>query len=80
MKHPELRFQCFHPNVITRRLSLESVIDCILFIKKGPILVSCPMAHVCNPSYLRGRDGKIIVLSQPGQKVMKALSQRTTSA
>jgi hypothetical protein len=61
-----------------RRLSLESVIDRILFIKKGPILGSLTMAYACNPSYLRGRDGKIGVLSQPGQKVMKALSQRTT--
>jgi hypothetical protein len=61
-----------------RRLSLESVIECILFIKKGPILGLCTMAYACNPSYFRGRDGKIIILRQPGQKVMMALFQRTT--
>jgi hypothetical protein len=79
MKHPELRFEHFHSNVITRRLSLESLIDS-LFLIKGPILGSCTMAHACNPSFLRGRDGKITVLSQPGPKVRKALSQRTTWA
>jgi hypothetical protein len=79
MKHLELRFQCFPSNVITRRLSLESAIES-LFLKKGPILGSCTMIHAYNPSFLRGRDGKITDLSQPGPKVRKALSQRTTWA
>jgi hypothetical protein len=78
MNHPEFRFQHFYSNVITRRFSLESLIDSL--IKKGPILRSLTMAYACNPSFLRGRDGKITVLSQPGPKVRKALSQRTTWA
>jgi hypothetical protein len=38
------------------------------------------MAHVCNPSFWGGRKRRIMIWRQPGQKVSKALSQRTGQA
>jgi hypothetical protein len=38
------------------------------------------VAHTCNPSHLGGTDRKTMVRGQPGQKVSKILSQRTSLA
>jgi hypothetical protein len=35
------------------------------------------VAHICNPSYLRGRDKKIMVQDQPGKKFSKTISKTT---
>jgi hypothetical protein len=34
------------------------------------------VGHICNPSYAGGRDGRIAILYQSGQKVCSALSQK----
>jgi hypothetical protein len=40
------------------------------FLKKILLLFGLGMvAHVCNPSYSRGRDGEIEIRGQSGQKV-----------
>jgi hypothetical protein len=34
------------------------------------------LVHICNPSYKGGRDRRIMVEGQPGQKVSKVLYQK----
>jgi hypothetical protein len=43
--------------------------------KKG----QAPVAHACNPSYSEGRDRRIVVQSQPRQRVCKTLPWKIPS-
>jgi hypothetical protein len=35
------------------------------------------VAHICNPSYAKGRDGKIMAQDQQGQNITEILSPKT---
>jgi hypothetical protein len=45
---------------------------------KNEVLKLGMVVDTCNPSYLAGRNRKIVISRQPGQKVAERLSQRTS--